>query len=200
MAPPKKFKCAIDGCGKPARSRVWCSAHYERWRRYGDPLLVHFNGRPFIDRFWLQVEKSDTCWLWRGSALSNGYGQIAHNRRHRLAHRVAWELAYGPIPDGLWVLHHCDTPRCVRPDHLFVGTHQDNNDDKVRKGRQARGETGGRAVLNTQQVRDAYRLRQEGLTYKAIAAIFGVDPTTIYAALRGPNWRHLRDELGVPAA
>lgn len=100
--------------------------------------------RPLERRFWPKVQKSDGCWLWVGGGDSaTGYGRIRSGGRgapQPLAHRVAWELTYGPIPDGLWVLHHCDTPRCVRPDHLFLGDAQANVDDAVAKRRQSHGE------------------------------------------------------------
>ena len=86
--------------------------------------------RPLEQRFWPKVQKSDGCWLWiAGGDSETGYGRIRAGGRgttQLLAHRAAWELTNGPVPDGLWVLHHCDTPRCVRPDHLFLGDHADN--------------------------------------------------------------------------
>lgn len=88
-------------------------------------------------RFWQKVEKTETCWLWRGATFSNGYGHFVVEKKHCLAHRIAWELAYGPIPAGLIVMHViCDTPLCVRADHLCIGTHSDNTQDMIRKGRQ----------------------------------------------------------------
>ena len=85
-------------------------------------------------RFWAKVRKSDGCWLWQAST-SVGYGQINIGGRPQRAHRVAWELTFGGIPDGLWVLHRCDTRLCVRPGHLFLGTVTDNNRDMFAKGR-----------------------------------------------------------------
>lgn len=100
--------------------------------------------RPLEQRFWPKVQKSDGCWLWiAGGDGSTGYGRIREGSKTKptlLAHRVAWELTFGPIPDDLWVLHKCDTPRCVRPDHLFLGTSGENNNDMAAKGRAAHGE------------------------------------------------------------
>lgn len=89
------------------------------------------------DRFWAKTipEPNTGCWLWMGSTWGGGYGQVRINRRTRFAHRVAWEVSNGPIPNGLFVLHRCDNPPCVNPAHLFLGTHQDNMDDMMRKGR-----------------------------------------------------------------
>ena len=92
-----------------------------------------------LRRFWSKVQPTEGCWLWTGARSTEGYGYIGvgprRNHKDVLAHRLMWELTYGPIPNGLWVLHRCDTPSCVRPDHLFLGTHQDNMDDMKRKGR-----------------------------------------------------------------
>ncbi len=93
--------------------------------------------KPLEERFWAKVRKSDGCWEWTGAANRQGYGRIALGRASgpRRAHRIAWELTHGPVPDGLWVLHHCDNPPCVRPDHLWLGTRADNARDCRLKGR-----------------------------------------------------------------
>ena len=88
-------------------------------------------------RFWRRVVKSEGCWEWAGPCNEGGYGRVTWNHR-RVAHRISWEMAYGPIPEGLFVLHHCDNRRCVRPEHLFLGTANDNIQDMNAKGR-ARG-------------------------------------------------------------
>lgn len=85
-------------------------------------------------RFWAQIEKTDSCWNWTG-ARNPRYGMIKRDGRRVGAHRVSWELANGAIPQGLWVLHRCDNPRCVRPDHLFLGNRLDNMRDMGAKGR-----------------------------------------------------------------
>ena len=93
--------------------------------------------RPLYDRFWEKVRTGKGCWEWQGGRAAFGHGLIHLGNGNKLvqAHRVAWELANGPIPDGLCVLHHCDNPPCVRPTHLFLGTLGDNARDMVAKGR-----------------------------------------------------------------
>lgn len=88
-----------------------------------------------VDRFWSRVQKSDGCWLWTGAKTQRGYGVMTLAGSTWLAHRYAWTLVHGSIPDARWVLHRCDNPNCVRVDHLFVGTPRDNREDMYRKGR-----------------------------------------------------------------
>ena len=91
---------------------------------------------PLEERFWKYVLKSNGCWEWQGLRTVGGYGLYWIERNQQTtAHRVSWLIAYGPIPDGIEVLHSCDNPPCIRPQHLFLGTQQDNIDDMIRKGR-----------------------------------------------------------------
>jgi len=99
-----------------------------------------------IKRFWAKVEKTDNCWLWTGSKRNKGYGAFVYADKNGKvvqgrAHRFSYEIHVGEIPEGLFVLHKCDNPGCVNPDHLFVGTNQDNVTDMVSKGRHVRGGT-----------------------------------------------------------
>lgn len=92
------------------------------------------------DSFWSLVDKTGDCWTWLGAKTDRGYGVIAVGRKQHRAHRLAWELTNGAIPDGMFVCHHCDNPSCVRPDHLFIGAPLDNTLDMVAKGRHAHGD------------------------------------------------------------
>src|SRR5438105_15819938 len=87
------------------------------------------------DDFWAKVDKTDGCWNWTGPLTEHGYARVMYHGQYVRAHRLAFELAIGPIPVGMFICHHCDNRRCVNPTHLFVGTNQDNIRDSVSKGR-----------------------------------------------------------------
>lgn len=96
-----------------------------------------FQPIPIEQRFWKWVREMPTgCWEWTGSRTAPGWhGRVSVNGVMVMAHRVSWEMAHGPIPEGLSVLHHCDNPPCVNPDHLYLGTAKDNARDMVARGR-----------------------------------------------------------------
>lgn len=96
-------------------------------------------------RFWAKVDRRgpDECWLWTAARFSNGYGAFRHGPLQRRSHRVSYEIAHGPVADDALVCHSCDTPACVNPAHLWLGSHADNHADRNAKGRQARGDRNG---------------------------------------------------------
>lgn len=161
------------------------------------------------NRFWSKVRKTtdDSCWTWQAGRSKNprgkpGYGcfylgsRVDRTRRMHAAHRVAWELTNGPIPDGMKVLHRCDNVVCVRPDHLFLGTQGDNVKDMIAKGRKvaARGSRQGSAKLTEEQVkqiRAAYQKGSRGPSGAvALACKYGVTRGTI-TDIATRAWRHL---------
>ena len=143
------------------------------------------------DRFWDKVDKSGDCWVWRGVS-GNGYGQFWNNGKNVGAHRFAYSLANGPIPNGLFVCHHCDNPKCVRPSHLFLGTNSDNIVDSVVKGRWTdnRGEKHGMSKLVKDDVREIRRLYSLGVTQTVLAKAWEVDQSTISYIVNGKRWKH----------
>jgi hypothetical protein len=136
---------------------------------------------------------STGCILWNGSVHANGYGMIKKDKRSpRRAHRVVWELTHGPIPDGLMVCHHCDNRRCVNLEHLFLGTHQDNMDDMIAKGRNAVGERCPQAKLTEEKVRLARKLHKAGThTQQQIADLLGVQRAAIAKIVTYQRWKHI---------
>lgn len=143
--------------------------------------------------FWRFVAIGDGCWTWTGTRTSRGYGQFGFQGEAHRAHRFSFVLHFGSLPDGLDVLHKCDNGLCVRPDHLFAGTHADNMADKAQKGRAARqyGEAHGRARLTSSQViaiRDAYA---KGVNQYQLAAAYGIAQRTVSAIIRRKAWPHI---------
>ena len=142
-------------------------------------------------RFWSHVQKTDDCWIWTASRVG-GYGRmwLAENVRI-LAHRLSWLIHNGTIPVGKRVLHKCDNPPCVRPDHLFLGTMKDNIQDALRKKRMAFGERVGSARLADSDVVEIHRLHRDGKSGYAIAKHFSIDRGKIYKILKRKMWSHV---------
>lgn len=133
----------------------------------------------------------DGCWFWLGFCSDNGYGRLPFNRVPLYAHRVAWELAHGPISDGSFVLHRCDVRSCVNSDHLFLGTQADNMADMVAKGRQyrPRSEDVSTARLNWSAVRAIRHRIADGETLPNLAREYAVTHETIRCIARGKSWK-----------
>lgn len=147
----------------------------------------------FAERFWTRVLKTDGCWLWQRARDPRGYGAVAvHDGPGRAkikrAHRVAYQLATGEMPGALFVCHRCDNPPCVRPDHLFLGTHAQNTADAMTKGRIRSGERHGMARLSAEQVVEARTLSDAGVRPCLIARRLGVTKGCIYFILKGQRW------------
>jgi len=146
-----------------------------------------------IERFWRRVRKTKTCWLWTGPKIRNGYGQLGDgDGGYVKAHRYSWEFRYGPIPDGMFVLHTCDNPSCVRPDHLFLGTAADNNEDARLKGRLAHSERNGNAKL-TAAIVTAMRAEYAagGVFVRELAEKYNVSSSTADHAIRRITWQYV---------
>jgi HNH endonuclease len=142
------------------------------------------------DRFWAKVVKTTTCWLWVGACRDNGYGHLSRGKRGEgniSAHRASWEIYFGPIPDGLDVLHRCDVHNCVRPDHLFLGTQADNTHDMIEKGRAAYGSRHGGAKLDEETV--VWLRTHPEIPTQAAARQLAVSERTIRDARNGRYWR-----------
>jgi hypothetical protein len=135
----------------------------------------HGTLRERFERFVVRAD-GDGCWGWKGSTTEKGYGRLSNvsrAQRYVRAHRVSWELTYGPVPAGLYVLHRCDNPACTRPDHLFLGSIADNQADMAKKAR-------GTQKLTAEQVREIRASYASGLwTQRELARQFGVGQTCI---------------------
>lgn len=145
-------------------------------------------------RFWSKVDKLGDCWDWQANKDYKGYGSFVFNGKQQKAHRVAWELTYGRIPDSLHCLHRCDRPSCVRPDHLFLGTNADNMADMVRKGRNKphKGVNNNKAKLTEDQVKQIREIHFAGkATLSEIGLMFKVSGVQVGNIVRRESWKHI---------
>lgn len=149
-------------------------------------------------RFRSYVRASDNCWEWIGGTFGGKYGQFRVGPKKMRAHRVAWLIAGNAIPEGMILCHKCDNVKCVRVDHLFIGTHKDNAVDRERKGRGAGnryakvgmlGENNPAAKLSRDQVNDIRHRIMNGEPCKILAADYSVCKSTIYTICRMESWQ-----------
>ena len=185
---PAHASCTCSQCGAsflrvPSRivsAQVFCSPS----------CRVQWDHAQALALFWSRIDRTATCWLWRGPVSQRGYGTTrltSQGKRLLHVHRLMWTLSVGTIPQGLHVLHHCDNRICVNPAHLFLGTNQDNIADKRRKGRGARGTAIGHGKLTEQQVY-AIRALQGTMTQGTIGAMFGVSHALVSDIHRRKAW------------
>lgn len=190
--------CAVDDCTAPTVAKGMCRRHYSRHRsriRNGYP-----KPRPTPeDRFWSYVTKAgdDECWLWHGATRSDGYGVLTVNGRTVRAHRFSYALHNAEPASAGFVCHACDTPACVNPSHLWLGDAKANMRDMGDKGRsrfhkeQFRGEAHGNSTLTESDVRNLRRLREDGWTYRRLAARFSTSTTNACDIANRKTWRHI---------
>ena len=203
-------RCSAEGCESKNYSRGFCYRHHRAATASGElpPLLQ----KSFEQRFWEAVDKNGPlhpvlrtrCWVWTAHKNAKGYGSFSRDGKELLTHRASWLINRGDIPAGLFVLHKCDNPSCVRPDHLFLGTIKDNVRDMMEKGRKPKvlglsGELNPMAVLSAETVAEARRLGKSGkLTLTALSERFGVEPGTLHLALIGKTWRSVSEPPVAP--
>ena len=144
------------------------------------PLLIRFTEKYVVD--------NSGCWLWTGAKTGNGYGVIWINGEYVAAHRASYAIHIHSIGNGGQVCHKCDTPLCVNPDHLYLGSHQDNMNDRNRRHRQAHGVRNAGAKLNELQV---LRIRASKLKTAALADLFKVSKSTICRIKKHKTWGHI---------
>lgn len=190
--------CGVDMVRKPMSHKRW-----ER-KKYCSPKCQMIGlgknpDKPDTERFWSRVlvpEDKSRCWVWFG-ANSNGYGNFNRmNKQNILAHRFSWELHKGPIPDGLFVMHMCDNPSCVNPNHLKLGTNKENSHDSVAKGRitnrpAVTGENNSKTNLDERHVKLIRLAAMRGIPAKEISDILGLSYEGLRGIIKGRTWKHI---------
>ena len=197
------MKCSFKGCVKDAFCKGLCGSHYAQQRQGKElkPLQEQFHGLSEIERFEKRVALHPTgCKVWLGAIQTmqnrpkaEWHGQWRNAAgEHELTHRAAWRMYRGPITQGAFVLHTCDNPRCVNPDHLYLGTQADNVRDMWDRSRAApgisRGSKHGMSVIDEAQVREIRDSKESG---PAIAKRLGISTTTVYDVRNRKIWKHV---------
>lgn len=190
--------CSVVGCGRKHRTGGYCDMHAQRMRHTRTVDDGPKAPGTLADRFWrhVDVRSKNQCWEWTGATRSKiGYGHIQEGgkgSRTVSAHRVSYVLHYGQIPNGLIVMHKCDNPGCVNPEHLMLGTHKANIHDMIRKGRRIivapLGIENGKAVLNETMVRE---IRASTEPHAVIARRLGVSSGAVRGVRNGRTWKHI---------
>ena len=154
-------------------------------------MSTEYQSDRFLRRFWskVSIKGVDDCWEWTAARNLNGYGQLFRTISPRGAHRISYELANGPVPEGLEVMHTCDNRVCCNPRHLKVGTHQENVADCVAKGRQTRGEMVGKLVED--EVRAIRMFLATGSRSIDMARLYGVSDVSVARIKHEQTWRHI---------
>lgn len=144
------------------------------------------------ERFNNKINKTETCWIWIASKKYDGYGYFSINGKTHMAHRVAYKLFYGEIPNSLHVCHKCDNPSCVNPFHLFLGSHDTNMKDMTKKGRQIKGERQHSAKLKTEEILEIRKLySSQQMTQRQLANKFGVAQNIVSRIVNYLIWKHI---------
>lgn len=202
------------GCGQ--KTKIATQSDSKRGYIRGEPVrFIHSHSsrirlwQPAIDRFWSKVEISedkDACWIWKAGLSNKGYGSFNFQKKMTSAHRVAYQLTHGEIPEGLCVLHNCpggDNPACCNPNHLFLGTQLDNIRDMVQKGRQAKGEylssklrkgeSHSQHKATSEQVRFIrQRFAEGGISKSELAIQVGLGRRTVIDIINLKSWKHIK--------
>lgn len=193
---PKPIRyCSVPHCEIRCHSLGYCSRHYQAFRKYGDATKVlqkQHHGKTVRERFLIYTKQGPGCWEWVGHKDPNGYGRLNIGGKPILAHRISYMLQYGDVPDEMDVLHKCDTPKCVNPEHLFLGTQADNVRDMHEKGRALKrglkGTEHNLAKLDEAAVR---AIRASTEPDGKVAAAFGIARTTVSDIRKRRSWAHI---------
>jgi hypothetical protein len=185
-----------ESCGRVSdfKAKKYCSRGCYSKSKSGEG---HHLYRPLEERFYENIEKEvGGCWIWKGYSRCSGvggkYGGLKVGGKAMLAHRISYQIHYGEIPNSLFVLHRCDNPSCVNPEHLFLGTNADNMKDMAEKFRGCNGEKGVHSKLTANKVVEIrFAAKRGNMLHREIAKVFGVSTTTITKIVNNHYWKHI---------
>jgi len=184
--------CSIEHCTTPTVRKEFCDRHYRRNRLNGSPLITKRPGLELTpeERLARGTDKTGDCWLWTGGGVR--YGKTSVGGKSAAVHVLAYELANGPVPEGLVVRHSCDTPKCVKPAHLSVGTPAQNSRDMTARDRQAKGIRQGSAKMTDESVRECRADYFSGAaTVTQLARRYGLSNSTVGKIVTFKTWKHV---------
>jgi len=187
-------KCTAEDCDRDVIAKNYCPRHYRIFKKHG-----------YIKKSWFDLSITERiesktkineltgCLEWQGYLNVWGYAKIKHENTMKLSHRLVWELRYGDIPKDLCILHKCDNPKCCNIDHLFLGTHADNNIDMQEKGRgrYPRGSECVHTELTEENVIEIRRMLSEKISYKKIYERFNIKSSAIKSIRNRHTWKHI---------
>jgi hypothetical protein len=186
--------CVVEGCEKKSIGFGYCSKHYTRLKRYGD---VNYPGKKGGQRTKkIDFEVIRDCFVLTSHKVNvDGYAEIMINRRAKKIHRHIYEQCFGEIPAGLVIRHKCDNPSCINPEHLEVGTIQDNVADMISRNRQAKGSKKPISKLKEEQVLEIKIMIKQGIPNVSIADKFNVHSSVISNIKHNRLWKHVKEEI-----
>lgn len=200
---PRTETCTIEGCEQPGHAAQLCKRHYRNLNLYGEPQTYKReptgtprpSGQNLAEAFAYHQEgkppRPNECWEWRGYRTPDGYGRFVFEMKNIPAHRAAYQVYNGPIPNGMVIRHTCDTPPCVNPAHLLVGKPADNVRDRTERDRTCKGSDKPQSKLCEADVRDIRRRYAAGESQYKLKDEYGVAQNTIWSIVHRITWSHV---------
>jgi hypothetical protein len=192
--------CTVENCNGKHKEKGLCSKHFQRLKKHGS-IKTEIHDLTSIQRFLKKTKINQTtgCIEWIGCKIPKGYGQFTANAISYRAHRFSYQYYIGPIPSEMFVLHKCDNRGCVNPDHLFLGTHDDNMKDMVNKNRSVHryGELSPSATLTNREVIKIKEQIQSKSSYKEIMNNFNISKSILFDIRSGRSWSTISGEQNV---
>ncbi len=185
-------KCKYSGCDKHAKAKGFCTNHYSNLRLKGTPDTIN-HPQTVFEAFLKKVYPiGEGCWLWMGYLYSNGYGCVNFKRKGYLAHRISYMHFKGPIDSNREIMHSCQNRSCINPNHLSLGTHQQNMAEMKLLNRHAHGERAGGSKLTEKEVIEILTLLEDDIKISVIAKIYNVSNCTISDIKHRRSWKHVQ--------